>query len=479
MTAKTKEALDESNINPQVLDAEYAVRGAIAVKAQQYAEQMRLGEDLGFQSIIQCNIGNPQILHQKPVTFFRQVLALCDYPDLLDREESKGLFSPDAIARAREYLGRIQGGTGAYSESKGALVCREHVAKGIEKRDGHPCSTDDLWLVDGASAAVNYILQILIRNDADAVLVPIPQYPLYSASLSLLGGTMVGYYLDESSGWQCTIDKLRETVQTARDQGKCVRAITVINPGNPTGQVLDRETQEGIVRLCEEESLVLIADEVYQSNVYAEEKSFESFKKVVRDMNSKAVLLSMNSISKGFFGECGRRGGYMECVNFPEGVKQQLYKLSSIKLCPNINGQICMAMVMNPPIKGDESYDLYEQEKNGILESLKRRAKMVVESLQSLEGVSCRQVEGALYAFPRLEGLESKPQKDDEVVPADAKYCMALLDATGIVTVPGSGFGQEKGTLHVRTTILPPEEEIEETMRRWKEFHESYMMNHK
>ena len=474
MTETQKSSFEESTLNRNVLNAEYAVRGAIAVKAQKYGEQMRLGEDLGFTSIIQCNIGNPQILHQKPVTFFRQVLALCDYPDLLEKEEAKALFPADARARAAEYMGRISGGTGAYSESKGALVCREHVAKGIEERDGHPCDTDDLWLVDGASAAVNYILQILIRDENDAVLVPIPQYPLYSATLSLLGGAMVGYYLDEKSGWQCTIDKLRETVQQARDQGKCVRAITVINPGNPTGQVMDRETQEAVVRLCEEEGLVLIADEVYQCNVYAEKKRFDSFKKVVRDMGSNAHLLSMNSISKGFFGECGRRGGYMECVNFPEGVKQQLYKLSSIKLCPNINGQICIAMVMNPPREGDESFELYDREKHGILDSLARRAKMVVQSLNKLDGVSCNEVEGALYAFPRLEGLESKGSAEGDG-PADAQYCMALLDATGIVTVPGSGFGQEPGTLHVRTTILPPENEVAETMARWAKFHQSYM----
>lgn len=469
-----KSEFAESTLNKNVLKAEYAVRGAIAVKAQEYTEQIRLGQDLGFQSVIQCNIGNPQILQQKPITFFREVLALCDYPDMLEKEEAKALFPADARDRAREYLDRIRGGTGAYSESKGALVCREHVAKGIEARDGHPCDVEDLWLVDGASGAVNYILQILIRDENDAVLVPIPQYPLYSATLSLLGGAMVGYYLDEASGWQCTIERLRETVQKARDEGKCVRAITVINPGNPTGQVLDRETQEAVVKLCEEEGLVLIADEVYQCNVYAGKKQFHSFKKVVRDMNSKAYLLSMNSISKGFFGECGRRGGYMECVNFPEGVKQQLYKLSSIKLCPNINGQICMAMVMNPPKEGDESFELYDREKRGILDSLVRRAKMMVESLNKLDGIACNEVEGALYAFPRLVGLEGKTSAEG-AAPADAKYCMALLDATGIVTVPGSGFGQVPGTLHVRTTILPPENEVAETMARWAKFHQAYM----
>ena len=90
-------------------------------------------------------------------------------------------------ARAQEYLDNIKGGTGAYSESKGALICRRHVAQGITERDGFPCDVDDLWLTDGASAAVNYLMRILIRDKNDAILVPIPQYPLYSATLSLYG----------------------------------------------------------------------------------------------------------------------------------------------------------------------------------------------------------------------------------------------------------------------------------------------------
>jgi alanine transaminase len=383
------------------------------------------------------------------------------------------------MERAREYLSNIKGGTGAYSESKGARICREHVAKGISERDGYECDIDNLWLTDGASIAVDYATKLLIRDSNDAILVPIPQYPLYSASLSLCGGTMVGYYLEESSGWQSKLESLKQTVQKARDNGKVVRAIVVINPGNPTGQVLDRETQEGIVKLCAEENLVLIADEVYQCNVYTEKKKFHSFKQVVMDMGnaSKTVpLMSMNSISKGFFGECGRRGGYVECVNFPDDVKDQLYKLSSIKLCPNINGQICMAMVMNPPKPGEESYELYNKEKTDILESLERRAKMVVESLSSLEGITCNEVEGALYAFPRLElpkHLLDKAEASGK--PADFNYCMALLDNTGIVTVPGSGFGQEPGTMHLRTTILPPENEMKLLTKRWKEFHISYI----
>jgi len=106
---------------------------------------------------------------------------------ILQHEEAHKIFPEDVISRAKEYLGNIKGGTGAYSESKGALICRRHVAQGISERDGCPCEVDDLWLTDGASAAVNYLMRILIRDEKDAILVPIPQYPLYSATLSLYG----------------------------------------------------------------------------------------------------------------------------------------------------------------------------------------------------------------------------------------------------------------------------------------------------
>lgn len=322
-------------------------------------------------------------------------------------------------------------------------------------------------------------MRAILRDSKDAIMVPIPQYPLYSATIDLYGGSLVPYYLDETTGWQCTMEHLQDQIVKARSEGLCVRAIVIINPGNPTGQVLSRETQEALVKFCRDEALLLMADEVYQSNVYAEGKTFYSFKKVLREMGSSfddVRLVSMNSISKGFYGECGRRGGYMECVNFPRAVKEQLYKLASINLCPNLNGQVCMALMMKPPVEGDPSYPLYAQERDAILSSLKRRAKLVASTLGSLDGVHCNEVEGAMYAFPRLL-LPQKAIDDSEKQgnPADFMYCMELLKKTGIVTVPGSGFGQVEGTYHVRTTILPPEEDMEDVGSRWKEFHIGYM----
>lgn len=394
---------------------------------------------------------------------------------LIDNPRAAELYPADALDRAKEYLSNISGGTGAYSESKGAKICREHVAFGIANRDGYSCDIDDLWLTDGASSAVHMLMQAVLRNRQDAVLVPIPQYPLYSAAITLNGGSLVPYYLDEARGWQCTLDHLMDQVQDAKKKGLSVRAMVVINPGNPTGQVLDRQMQETIISFCRDEALLLVADEVYQTNIYAEGKNFISFKRILKEMGSNAGdvrLASLNSISKGFLGECGRRGGYMECINFPIQVKEELYKLASISLCSNINGQICVALMMKPPVEGDPSFNLYEQERKEILDSLKRRATMVAKALNSLEGVTCNPIEGALYAFPRLQALEKRSDGN-----LDSEYCMKLLEQTGIVTVPGSGFGQIAGTSHLRTTILPPEGDMEIVVDQWKKFHQNYLKN--
>lgn len=433
-----------------------------------------------FLTSVLYSAGNPQILGQKPVTYFRQVLSIIDYPDLLASEHAASIFPSDVLAMARELLSNIPGGSGSYSESQGVPYLRSLVAKGVEKRDGgHVCQISDLWLTDGASPAVHYVMRMLLRNENDVILTPIPQYPLYSATIKLYGGTLLPYYLDEKAGWATTASHLTEQVQAARDRGLSVRALVVINPGNPTGQVLERVNQEELLQFCASEGLVLIADEVYQTNVYAEGKSFVSFKKVLSESTgpaSKVPLVSLNSISKGYFGECGRRGGYMEVINFPADVKQQLYKLSSISLCPNVNGQVCCALMMNPPQQGSPSYELYRQERDAILSSLKRRAKLVVDTFNKLEGVSCNPVEGAMYAFPKLSFPERAIQAaEEEQKRPDFVYCMELLDKTGIVTVPGSGFGQEQNTYHLRTTILPPETDMHTVAELISKFHGEYL----
>jgi alanine transaminase len=457
--------------NENVVNTQYAVRGEIVQIANQLKAE---GRKITF-----CNIGNPQSLGQKPITFFRQVLALCDCPSLLDNADVDKLFPADAIARAKAVLAACPGGTGAYSMSKGIPICREAIARGIEARDGFPCDPNLVFITDGASPGVHMCMKVVLRNEEDAILTPIPQYPLYSATLTLYGGSLAPYYLDESKSWSLGLEELESSIKKARDNGKTVRAIVVINPGNPTGQVLSLENQKQIVEFCKKEKLILLADEVYQDNIYAEGKEFNSFKKVLRSMGpdyNDVQLISFMSTSKGFYGECGRRGGYMELVGFDDDVNSLINKIASVNLCSNTAGQILMSLVMDPPKAGDVSYDLYVKERDAILSSLKRRAKLIVDGLNKLEGVSCNDAEGAMYAFPTIT-LPPKAQQAAEAEgrKPDAFYCIELLKKTGIVVVPGSGFGQKEGTFHFRTTFLPSEETFPEIVSGMTQFHEEFM----
>lgn len=483
MTSNPSVTLD--TINPKVLKCEYAVRGEIVTQAQRL--QQEILEKPGshpFDEILYCNIGNPQSLGQQPITFFREVLALCDHPAILDKSETQGLFSADSIERAWKILDQIPGrATGAYSHSQGIKGLRDAIASGIAERDGFPANPDDIFLTDGASPAVHMMMQLLIRSEKDGIFCPIPQYPLYSASIALHGGTLVPYYLNEATGWGMEVSELKKQLEAAQAKGITVRALVVINPGNPTGQVLAEDNQREIVEFCKNENLVLLADEVYQENIYVPEKKFHSFKKIARSMGygeEDLALVSFQSVSKGYYGECGKRGGYMEVTGFTADVREQIYKVASVNLCSNISGQILASLVMNPPKVGDESYDSYLLERDGILSSLARRAKTLEDALNSLEGVTCNKAEGAMYLFPRIH-LPKKAIAAAEAAKAapDAFYARRLLEATGIVVVPGSGFRQVPGTWHFRTTILPQEDKIPAVVTRLTAFHQEFMAEYR
>eukprot|EP01029_Cantina_marsupialis_P027899 TRINITY_DN774148_c0_g1_i1.p1 TRINITY_DN774148_c0_g1~~TRINITY_DN774148_c0_g1_i1.p1 ORF type:complete len:489 (-),score=181.31 TRINITY_DN774148_c0_g1_i1:245-1711(-) len=474
--------LTPETLNAAVLKAQYAVRGPIVVRAKEIADQLASkGPEAGFDfdSVISCNIGNPQALGQKPNTFMSQVLALVQYPDLLKNEACKSAFPADAIDRANKYVGQIPDQIGAYSHSQGVNVVRQEVAEFIEARDGFPADPESIYLTDGASSGVQMVIQSLIRDENDGLLVPVPQYPLYSASIALCDGSFVGYELDETQGWCMDMDRVKASLKEARDNGKTVRALVVINPGNPTGQCMPEENIREVIQLCKDEGLVLMADEVYQENIYTE-KPFHSFKKVMMGMGAgiadEVELVSFHSTSKGFLGECGKRGGYMELCNFDAGVVEQLYKLASVRLCSNVIGQLTVGLMVNPPKEGSESYDGYTAERSGILDSLARRAKKLVAALNDLPGVSCNDAEGAMYAFPQIT-LPPKAVEDaaSKGLAADAMYCMTMLEKTGIVVVPGSGFGQEEGSYHFRTTFLPSENDIDAVINRLSNFHIEFM----
>ena len=475
--------LSSSSLNPRVISAQYAVRGELVLKADQMKAVIAKAKAEGkpspypFNTIVQCNIGNPQELGQPPLAFHRQVLALAQYPAAAATQSSDSSpFASDAIERAKQYLSEVPS-MGAYTNSMGIKRVREEVAAFIAARDGHTTPNPDaIFLTDGASTGVKNILQLLIRDEADAVLTPIPQYPLYSATLSILGGTGIGYYLDEERCWSLDIAELERAVREGRAAGKNVRALVVINPGNPTGQVLEESDMEEVVRFCERERIILLADEVYQENVYEKGRKFVSFKKVVCDLKANVHLISFHSTSKGFIGECGQRGGYMELHNIPADVTEQVYKLASISLCSNTSGQLVTGLMCNPPQPGQPSYDHYRQQRDDTLASLAHRAHLVATTLQTCTNITCQPAQGAMYAFPRLHlpppAIAAAKRAGKA---ADTYYCLRLLEETGLVTVPGSGFGQREGEWHFRMTILPREEQLEDVLNRFRKFNDSFM----
>lgn len=237
------------------------------------------------------------------------------------------------------------------------------------------------------------------------------------------------------------------------------------------------------ISFCIKHKLVLLADEVYQDNIYVDSVKFVSFRKAALDMGKEAEnlqLISFHSVSKGYFGECGRRGGYMQVMGFDEEVHAQLVKLWSINLCSNIDGQITLDIMVNPPKKGEPSYELYIQEKNAILESLKKRRSELCCALSKLPGISCTPADGSMYVFFKVILPESVIQEAAKRgVTPDYLYCEELLNCTGIVTVPGSGFHQKEGTYHVRTTFLPPEDQMESVIRRMTSFQTYFMEKYK
>jgi alanine transaminase len=175
-------------------------------------------------------------------------------------------------------------------------------------------------------------------------------------------------------------------------------------------------------------------------------------------------------------GECGFRGGYGEFINFDPEVRAMFLKSISAKLCPTVLGQVTMDCVVNPPRPGEPSYEKFMEEKNAVLSSLAQRAEMVAATFNSIPGMSCNPVQGAMYCFPKIE----MPQKAIDAATklgqkADFFYCWHLLEKTGICIIPGSGFGQVPGTYHFRTTILPQPDLMKVMLERLKNFHLEFM----
>ncbi|GKY93923.1 hypothetical protein MPSEU_000359200 [Mayamaea pseudoterrestris] len=503
LSSTSTKRLTVESMNKNLLKMEYAVRGPVVIAAdkindelkQQQQQQQQHGatsqssnnNKYPFDHIIYTNIGNPHSVGQAPLTWPRQVLALVDLPDAVgvNHPDAPKLFPPDAIRRAQEIKTGLMGhGSGAYSHSQGAQCFRNDVAQFIQRRDnGVASDASRIFLTNGASEAIRMVLQTLVANVNCGTMIPVPQYPIYSATLDLLNAHKVGYYMDEESDWSLNVEELERALEEAKSKGIEVNSFVLINPGNPTGQVLTKENVKDIVSFCARHRLVLLADEVYQENVYEEGAAFYSAKRAAHDLgllhndgsDAGIELVSFHSVSKGVFGECGRRGGYMELVGIDSGVVDQLYKLASSSLCSTVSGQVMTSLMVRGPDFGSESYESHEAEKKAVFDSLKRRAKLVGDGLNSIEGFSCRSPKGSMYCFPSVKMPPGVfREAESRGVSPDTVYAVSLLEATGICVVPASGFHQREGRYGFRTTFLPSEEEMSKAVEmirgHYKEF---------
>jgi len=467
-------------VNRNLVEMEYAVRGPIPLRA---AELRARGH-----RTIPCNIGNPQALGQPPLTYYRQVLGLLEEPGRIARERrlnqaaptalgEEDLISEHVLAEAERILEGMETGMGAYTASQGPAFVREAVARYIDQRDGGPegkparaTDPDRIFLTNGASEGAMYVLELLLSQPSDGVMIPIPQYPLYSAALRRCGATQVDYHPHEEQGWTLDRGVLEEAHAKAVADGVTVKAIVVINPGNPTGAILPEQSVREVIEFARDKGLVILADEVYQHNLYG--AKWVSFARVLGDATD-VPLFSLHSTSKGYYGECGHRGGYLEIRNPPQirdtplSFLEVLYKRASVSLCPNTLGQALTYLMVNPPPAGSAPHARFVQERDAVLERLQQKAELIRAAFDQMDGVRCFGRIGAMYLFPRLDRLP--PGTDD------FQYCMALLEETGLVTVNGSGFGQRPGTHHLRIAFLPPREMLEEVLPAWIEFHNRYV----
>jgi alanine-synthesizing transaminase len=301
----------------------------------------------------------------------------------------------------------------------------------------------DIFVTTGASEAIEVCLTALV-NDGENILTPTPGYPLYTAIASKLQSIENPYYLDEANGWQPDIEDIKSKINSK------TRGIILINPNNPTGSLYTTDILQQIVDLALEHNLVIFADEIYDKLLFDGKKHIS-----IASMNKDVSVITFGGLSKNYMVPGFRIGwgivsgrknilsNYIEAVN----------KILRARLSANHPEQYAI----RPALEGDQSH------LKTAMEKLTVRRDITVNMLNAIPGISCVKPEGAFYAFPRLH--TDQP---------DALFVGELIKETGVVIVPGSGFGQVPGTQHFRVVFLPNEKILEKAYRNIGEFYKKF-----
>jgi alanine-synthesizing transaminase len=392
----------------------YDIRGPVLEKA-------RLMQEEGHH-IIHLNIGNIAAFGLQP-------------PDEIVQDMIRNL--PDAAG---------------YTDSKGLFAPRKAVVHYTQEQNIAGVTVDDVYLGNGASELIAMSMNALL-DAGDEVLIPSPDYPLYTAVVALSGGTPVYYRCDEGAGWLPDLDDMRRKVTPQ------TRAVVVINPNNPTGALYPAELLEGIVEIARQNQLIVFADEIYDKTLYDGHTHT-----AIASLADDVLCVTFNGLSKNYR-SCGYRAGWMvvsgdkrDAADYIEGLNM----LASMRLCSNTPGQLAIQTALGG----------YQSIKDLVAPSgrLCHQRDLAYQLLTQIPGVSVVKPKAALYMFPRL---------DPKVYPIadDQQFAYELLADEKVLIVQGSGFNWEAPD-HFRLVFLPAADDLTEAIGRIDRFLAHYRKRH-
>jgi alanine-synthesizing transaminase len=354
------------------------------------------------------------------------------------------VFGFDAPEEIQQDMIRNLPNSAGYSDSKGIFAARKAVMHETQKQGILGVTLDDIYLGNGASELIVMATNGLL-DDGDELLLPSPDYPLWTAAASLSGGTPVHYRCDEANGWMPNLDDIRAKV-TPRTKG-----IVVINPNNPTGALYADELLLGIVAIAREHGLVIFADEVYDKVLYDGVKHTP-----LASLSQDVLTLTFNSLSKSYR-SCGYRAGWMVISGDKRVARdyiEGLNMLSNMRLCANVPGQWAIQTALG----GHQSIN----ELVGEGGRLRKQRDLAHQLITAIPGVSCVKPRAALYMFPKLDPTIYPVQDDQD-------FFLQLLEETKVMLVQGTGFNWPDAD-HFRIVFLPHEEDLREAIGRVARF---------
>lgn len=392
----------------------YDIRGPVLKEAKRLEEEGHL--------ITKLNIGNPAAF---------------------------GLNAPDEILQdVIRNLANCQG----YSDSKGVYYARKAVMQYCQEKQFPDVDIDDIFLGNGVSELIVMSMQALLNND-DEMLIPAPDYPLWTAAVSLSGGKPIHYLCDEENNWEPDIEDMERKI-TAKTRG-----IVVINPNNPTGAVYSTDTLLKIIGLARKHKLIIFADEIYDKIIYDDVKHV-----ALASLADDILVISFNGLSKSYR-VAGFRAGWMvisgakhHATDYIEGMEL----LSSMRLCANVPGQ----HAIQTSLGGYQSINDLVAPGGRLYEQMDYSWKMI----NQLEGVSCVRPKGALYLFARLD-------PDVYNIVDDEKFILQLLQQEKVLLVQGTAFNWPD-TNHFRVVFLSRRDDMEEVIEKMHRFLKHYRDNY-